>query len=89
VALADGVMTDPMAIGDELVAQLRAAFTDAQLVELTLKVMKFNVQKVMVALGTDAAITVDTIGALRWNQNGEWSLARSSTDSSRRLWPSG
>ena len=74
-ALADWLMTAPGHIPDDLVASLRDAFSDEQLVELCLKVMKFNVQKAMVALGTDDPITADTIGGLRWNRNGEWMLA--------------
>ena len=51
--LADAVMTMPAQISDELKAQLHAEFTDEELLELTLDIMKWNYQKVPVALRTD------------------------------------
>jgi alkylhydroperoxidase family enzyme len=75
VALADAVMTRPGDIDDATVAALRAHYSPDQLVELTLKVLKFNVQKVMVALGTHSWIGPDQINTVRWNQNGTYVVA--------------
>jgi hypothetical protein len=63
-------MTQPGDLSDELVAELRAHFTAEQLVEITLKVMKFNVQKVMVALGTHEWMTAETLDDAKWNADG-------------------
>jgi hypothetical protein len=75
VALADALMTQPGEIDDQLVADLRAVFTPAQLVEMSLKTMKYNIQKILVALGTDDPITADVIDQVAWNQDGTYVLA--------------
>jgi len=75
VALADALMTQPGQIDDRLMADLRAHFTVDQLVEITLKTMKYNTQKVSVALGTDRAVTPDRIGQVRWNLDGTYVVA--------------
>jgi hypothetical protein len=51
--LADGMMALPGAIGSDLVFELRRHFTDEQILELTLDVMKWSHQKIKVALGID------------------------------------
>jgi hypothetical protein len=66
-------MTRPGGMSDELVAQLHQHFSDEELVELTLKVMKYNIQKVMVALGTDFAATEDDVA--RWGADSQFRLA--------------
>lgn len=73
--LADHLMTRPGDIDDATVAALRAHFTDDQLVELTLKVLKFNIQKVQVALGTHARITAEQIDTVAWNRDGTYVTA--------------
>jgi ABC-type arginine transport system ATPase subunit len=75
VALADALMMQPGQLDDELIAGLRAEYTTAQLVEITLKTMKYNYQKVLVALGTDDAITPERIEQLSWNQDGTYVVA--------------
>jgi alkylhydroperoxidase family enzyme len=75
VALADAVMTRPGDMDDATVAALRAHYSADELVELTLKVLKFNVQKVMVALGTHSWIGPDQINIVRWNQDGTYVVA--------------
>jgi hypothetical protein len=75
VALADAMMTQPGELDDELVACLRAHYNTAQLVEITLKTMKYNVQKVLVALGIDEPITAERIGQVSWNQDGTYVVA--------------
>jgi alkylhydroperoxidase family enzyme len=73
IALADALMTRPGDMSDDLVDQLHAEFSDEELVELTLKVMKFNIQKVMVALGTDFVATEDDVA--RWGADSQFRLA--------------
>ena len=73
--LADSLMTRPGDIDDDTVAALRAHFTDDQLVELTLKVRKFNIQKVQVALGTHSWITAAEIDTVAWNRDGTYVTA--------------
>lgn len=63
-------MTRPCDLDDATVAALRATYTPDQLVELTLKVLKFNTQKLSVALGTHRWVTADTITTMHWNQDG-------------------
>jgi hypothetical protein len=63
-------MTQPGQISDQLAAELRKEFSPEELVEITLKVMKFNAQKVMVALGTDFPLTQETVD--RWKDDDEF-----------------
>lgn len=58
--LADAMMTQPNGITPELRADLRRHFTDEQILELTLDVMKWNYQKVPVALRADVPMPVGT-----------------------------
>jgi hypothetical protein len=73
--LADALMTQPAQLDDDLVARLRASYTDDQLVEITLKTMKFNIQKVVVALGTDEVMTPESLEQRSWNQDGSFVVA--------------
>jgi hypothetical protein len=68
-------MTQPGQIPDQLVEDLRGRFSTEELVELTLRVMKYNIQKVMVALGTDVPVQPDQIGKLAWNADGAFVVA--------------
>jgi hypothetical protein len=70
--LADALMTQPGDMASSLVAQLKAHFTDAQLRELTLDVMKWNYQKVMVALRTDGEVRPDELVDLVYDDRGNW-----------------
>ncbi len=72
LALADALMTQPGALDDELVGALRREFTDEQLVELTLDVMKWNAQKVPVALGTDVWLRPGELTDLVFDEQGNW-----------------
>jgi len=72
LALADAEMTVPGQIGDELVDELRRHFTRAQLLELTLDVMKWNYQKVSVALGTDDEVRPGELTDLVYDEHGHW-----------------
>ena len=75
ILLADAVMTRPGDIDDATVAAIRERFTPEQIVEMTLKVLKFNVQKPLVALGTHAWIEPDAINEVSWNRDGTYVAA--------------
>jgi hypothetical protein len=75
LALADALMVRPGDLDDDTVAALRGAYTSEQLVELTLKVLKFNTQKLNVTLGTHRWFTADDLAAARWNQDGAFVVA--------------
>jgi hypothetical protein len=68
-------MTQPKAITQELLEELREFFSDDQLIELTLDVMKWNYQKVSVALGTDREIREGELSELHFDENGKWSFS--------------
>jgi hypothetical protein len=70
--LADALMTQPGDIDDELRAQVRAHFSDAQVLELTVDVMKWNYQKVPVALGTDDEVRQGELVDLVFGPDGHW-----------------
>ena len=75
VAFATQLMTQPNAITEELLMELRSFFSDDQLIELTLDVMKWNYQKVSVALGTDREIKEGELSELHFDANGKWSFS--------------
>ena len=70
--LADALMSQPGDMPDALVGQLRARFTDAELRELTLDVMKWNYQKVSVALRVDAEVRPGELTDLVFDERGDW-----------------
>lgn len=72
LALADAMMTAPSKMADSLVAELRSHFTNDQLIELTLDIMKWNAQKVPVALGTDVWLAPGQLSDLVFDDNGNW-----------------
>jgi hypothetical protein len=74
-AFATGLMTQPNLITQELLEELREFFSDDQLIELTLDVMKWNYQKVSVALGTDREIRDGELSELHFDENGKWSFS--------------
>ena len=51
--LVDAVIWRPSDIGDELVQQVHAHFTDEEIAELLLDITKWSTQKIHVTLGTD------------------------------------
>ncbi len=67
---ADAMMTQPGQLGSELERQLHEHFTDAELVEISLDVMKWNYQKVPVALRTDAEPTPGQLTTLEFDEHG-------------------
>jgi hypothetical protein len=72
LALADAMMTQPSSLSDQQVAELREHFTDEQLVELTLDIMKWNAQKAPVALGTDVWLQPGELTDLVFDADGNW-----------------
>ncbi len=70
--LAEAVMTQPGAIDDDLVTELGRHLSADELVELTVDVMKWNYQKVAVALGTDAEISTGELSDLVFDADGNW-----------------
>ena len=70
LALADAIMTRPGDLDDATVGALRATYTAEQLVELTLKVLKFNTQKINVTLGTHRWLGAHEVTGARWNADG-------------------
>ena len=65
-------MTRPGDLSDDDLAELRRHFTDSQMVELTLDVMKWNYQKVSVATGTDVEIVPGVLADLIFDDDGHW-----------------
>jgi hypothetical protein len=64
-------MTMPSSLSPEIVHELRAHFDQEQLLELTLDVMKWNYQKVAVALGIDDEVRPGELADLRFDTDGE------------------
>lgn len=69
---ADAMMTQPGQITDELKQQLFGHFTREQIVEMTVDVMKWNYQKIPVALRTDVEVTPGELTPLHFDENGDW-----------------
>jgi AhpD family alkylhydroperoxidase len=67
---ADAMMTQPKDISIELKQQLRQHFTAAELLELSLDVMKWNYQKVPVALRTDVEPAPGHLVLLEFDEHG-------------------
>ena len=65
-------MTMPASIPIELVTRLRTYYSHQELVELSLDVMKWNAQKVPVALGTDDWINPGELSDLAFDADGRW-----------------
>ena len=72
LALADSVMAQPSSLTEAEVDALRHYFTDEQLIELTLDIMKWNAQKVSVALGTDVWLQEGELSDLVFDEQGNW-----------------
>ncbi len=66
------MMTQPGQIDADLSEELRKHFTDDQIVELTLDVMKWNYQKVAVALRVDVEVVPGELTDLVFDADGHW-----------------
>ncbi len=72
LALADALMTQPGQIDQALADRLAQHFSEAQIVELTLDVMKWNYQKVAVASGTDFELRPGQLTDLHFDDDGHF-----------------
>jgi hypothetical protein len=70
LALADAEMSQPGELSPAVVDELHHHFRPAELLELTLDVMKWNYQKVPVALGTDAEVRPGELTDLAFDAEG-------------------
>jgi len=70
--LADALMTMPGSITGSLRDELRRHFSDEQILELTVDIMKWNYQKVSVALGVDAEVRPGELTDLIFDEKGNW-----------------
>ena len=67
---ADALMTQPGDVDPRLRDHLREHFSPKQILELSVDVMKWNYQKVAVALGTDEQVNPDRLTELRFDEDG-------------------
>lgn len=72
---ADVLMTQPGELDDALARRLHQHFTDGQLAELTVKVLKFNRQKITVACGHDEVMTAEEMATKSWAADGSFVAA--------------
>jgi alkylhydroperoxidase family enzyme len=61
IVLTDAVIWQPTAIDDTLVARIRAALTDAEIVEIVLDLVRNAANKIAVSLGGDEAVVTDGV----------------------------
>jgi hypothetical protein len=69
---ADAVMTQPGQINDDLRAQLFVHFTNEQIVEMTVDIMKWNYQKIPVSLRNDFEVRENELTPLIFDEQGNW-----------------
>ena len=69
---ADAIMTQPRLIDSDLRADLHRHFNEQQIIELTVDVMKWNYQKIPVALGTDVEVRPGELTPLMFDADGHW-----------------
>ena len=70
LTLADAELSQPGALAVELVEQLHSHFTRAELIELTLDVMKWSYQKVQGPLGVDREVNPGDLADLTFDADG-------------------
>ena len=69
---ADAIMTQPGQIDEELRSGLFTHFTREQIIELTVDVMKWNYQKIPVALRNDVEVRQGELTPLIFDEQGNW-----------------
>lgn len=69
---ADAVMTQPGQISDQLRSSLFVHFTQEQIVEMTVDVMKWNYQKIPVSLRNDFEVKEGELVPLVFDEKGNW-----------------
>ena len=72
IELAEAIVSHPADLSDDLLRRLRAGFTDEQIVELVLDVLKWSYQKVPVALGLDVEVRPGELTPLVFDDEGHW-----------------
>lgn len=72
IELADALMTRPGDIDGTLRQRLHTHFRREQIIELTLDVMKWNYQKIPVALGVDPEVVPGCLADLIFDEHGDW-----------------
>ena len=72
LGLADALMTMPGRISADLAAAAKRLFSPAEIIELSLDVMKWNAQKVPVALGIDDWVREGELSDLVFDADGRW-----------------
>ena len=70
--LADALMVQPGRVPDGLRDRLHRWYTRDQIIELTLDVMKWNYQKIPVALGIDREVIPGRLADLVFDDDGSW-----------------
>ena len=70
IELAEALMSQPGQASPELRERLHRHFTRRQIIELTVDVMKWNYQKVPVALGIDVEVRPGQLTELRFDSSG-------------------
>jgi alkylhydroperoxidase family enzyme len=68
--VADAMMSQPGSISPALRGEVHQHFDNQEILELTLDVMKWNYQKVAVALGMDAEVTPGQLTDLHFGSDG-------------------
>ena len=72
IEFAWSLMADPAGISDDLRDRLRAHYSNEQIIELSLDVMKWSYQKVAVALGVDREVVPGKLTDLEFDDEGNW-----------------
>ena len=72
LALTDAIIMAPHAIDPALRQRVRAHFSDAEIAEICLDVMKWSVQKVLVALRIEPAAADDHLSRLTFDEQGRF-----------------
>jgi alkylhydroperoxidase family enzyme len=73
---ADAYMVDPAGISTNLVDELRQHFTEAELLQLTLELSSWNMQKVLVALEEDKPLSTEGLTAFTIDGNGAFQVGK-------------
>ena len=77
IDFAKALMADPAGISDNLRDRLRQHYSNEQIIELALDVMKWSYQKVAVALGVDREVVPGQLTDLVFDGDGNWVRPRS------------
>jgi hypothetical protein len=66
------LVIQPVQIGEDLAAELRCDFADEQILQLTLDVLKWNYQKVAVALRVNNEVVPGKLTDALFDADGQW-----------------